>query len=502
MKFWRITIIIWILCLSYDVLAERKTQKTVKKSKTIKTQPVRAHAIYGKENLVAEINRIVQSLDAKASVGINVKSMKYGDTLYTKNDQRLFTPASILKILTAEAALLYLGPEYKFPTTLLTDARNRDNGIINGNIYLVQSGDPSLTYYDLTDLMVTLKSQQIRGISGNVYIDNSAYDEENIGPGWTWDDTKNCYAAPINASIINRNCLSFKVAPAKSSGQLANIIQSPRYYYGDIENNVVTKNAGAKSCYIKMNNAPGETISIGGCMPKGRQPWGVSTVISDIMEYNKSLLQNLFKRYGVHVTGNIDAGEAQHNLSTIAVHHSKPLHSLINDMLKKSDNVIAGTLLKKMGEFHSRQPGSWNNGSEAIKQILSKKASLDSRDMNIIDGSGLSRDNQIKPSQMMQVLDFAYHHYGTNYEFISSLPIAGKDGTLKNRLRNVARKVRAKTGSLSGSGVVSLAGYAVSKDKEPLAFVIMVNGQNGNVWKYREVEDRIVTALTNYSRKS
>ena len=84
---------------------------------------------------------------------------------------------------------------------------------------------------------------------------------------------------------------------------------------------------------------------------------------------------------------------------------------------------------------------------------------------------------------MMQVLDFAYHHYGTNYEFISSLPIAGRDGTLKNRLRNVSRKVRAKTGTMARTGVVSLAGYAVTKDKEPMAFVIIFNGQNGKSFK-------------------
>ncbi len=500
MIFWRVICIIWIILLSSDAHAKHK-KHTVHKTKTHAAKTVvRAHVIYGKQSLVAEISSILQAIDGNASVGVNVRSMKYGDTLYTKNDHRLFTPASIIKILTAEAALLYLGSEYKFPTTLLTDAQNMQNGIINGNVYLVQSGDPSLTYYDLTDLMVTLKSQQIRGINGSVFIDNTAYDENIFGPGWVSSDKQSCYGAPISASIVNRNCLSFKVAPAKNSGQLANIIQSPRYYYGDIQNAIVTKKPGTKSCYIQMNNAPGEAISVGGCMPKGREPWGVSTVVSDIMQYNKSMVHNLFSRYGIHVQGSIDAGEANRNLSTIAVHHSKPLHTLVNEMLKKSDNIIAGSLLKKMGEFYSKTPGSWENGGEAVKHILAKKAAVDASDLTIIDGSGLSRDNKVKPSQMMQVLDFAYHNYGTNYEFISALPIAGRDGTLKNRLHNVATKVRAKTGTMSG--VVALAGYAISKDKEALAFVIIINGQNGMGWKYKEIEDRIVTALTNYSRSS
>lgn len=501
MIFWRMILVVWIIFLSCDVYAkqhkEHKKHK-IKKTKTHSAAPVRGHVIYGKQNLVAEINSILREIDGSAAIGINIRSMKYSDTLYTKNDQRLFTPASIIKILTAEAALLYLGSEYKFPTTLLTDAQHTQNGVISGNVYLVQSGDPSLTYYDLTDLMVTLKAQQIRGIAGSVFIDNTAYDENIFGPGWGDSDKQSCYGAPISASIVNRNCLSFKVAPAKNPGQLASIIQSPRYYYGDIQNSIITKKPGTKSCYIQMNNAVGEPISVGGCMPKGRQPWGISTVISDIMQYNISMVNNLFNRYGIHVQGRVYAGEAHRNLSTIAVHHSKPLHTLVNEMLKKSDNIIAGSLLKKMGEFYSKTPGSWENGGDAVKHILASKARVDAKDLMIVDGSGLSRENRVKPSQMMQVLDFAYHNYGTNYEFISALPIAGRDGTLKNRLHNVATKVRAKTGTMSG--VVALAGYAISKDKEAIAFVIIVNGQNGMGWKYREIEDKIVTAITNYSR--
>lgn len=499
MIFWRVILIVFIICCGCDAYAKQKKNK-IHKHKPHAVSTVKTRTIYGKQSLVSEIHSILQGLDGNASIGISIRSMKYGDTLFVKNEYRLFTPASIIKILTAEAALLYLGSEYKFPTTLMTDARQMQNGVINGNVYLVQSGDPSLTYYDLTDLMVTLKAQQIRGIAGSVFIDNTAYDENIFGPGWGESDKQSCYGAPISASIVNRNCLSFKVVPAKYSGQLANIIQSPRYYYGDIQNSIVTKNSGVRSCYVQLTNSTGQAISVGGCMAKGHQPWGVSTVVSNIMQYNKSMVNNLFSRYGIRVHGTIDAGEAHHNLSTIAVHHSKPLHTLVNKMLKESDNIIAGSLLKKMGEFYSKSPGSWQNGGDAVKHILSKKAAMDATDLTIVDGSGLSRENKIKPSQMIQVLDFAYHNYGTNYEFISGLPIAGRDGTLKNRLHNVATKVRAKTGTMSG--VVALAGYAISKDKEPIAFVIIVNGQNGMGWKYREIEDKIVTALTNYSRGS
>ncbi len=455
--------------------------------------------IYGKQNLIATLNRITAGSDRNADVGIQIKAMHSGDLLYSKNAHDLFVPASIMKILTAEAALLYLGPNYTFPTRLLTDATSINRGIIHGNVYLVHSGDPSLTYTDLTDLLVALKSQNIQGITGNVYIDTTAYDQANLGPGWMSHDKQYCYAAPINASIINHNCLSFKIAPSRIGGQRANIIANPHYYYSGIANSVMTNRSGrarSRFCSMQLNTTINNGIAISGCIPKGHYVWGASTVIADIIGYNKSLLHWLFRRYGIQVSGDITAGSAPSGLSTIAVHQSKPLYLLVKEMLKKSDNIIAGSLFKKMGELYSNQPGSWQNGSIAVKGVLAQKAEVDSYQMTILDGSGLSPDNRIKPSQMMQVLNFAFHNQPTNYQFISALPIAGIDGTLKHRLYNVARRVRAKTGTIKG--VVSLAGYAVNKDKEVIAFVIIVNGHHGNIWKYRKMEDEIVTALANY----
>ncbi|MCC2667227.1 MAG: dacB [Gammaproteobacteria bacterium] len=452
--------------------------------------------IDGKQNLIAALNQLTRGADAGADVGIQIKSMRSGEVLFSKNAQDLLIPASVMKILTAEAALLYLGPNYTFPTRLSTDASRIKGGVINGNVYLIHSGDPSLTYTDLTDLLITLKSRHIKEIKGNVYIDTTAYDQANFGPGWIWHDKQYCYAAPINASIINHNCLSFKILPAKVAGHRASIIPNPHYYYSGIENSVITnKSKRFHPCYMQLTNTA-SGISISGCIPKGRYASGATTVIQDILGYNKSLMHWLFRRYGIQVNGTITAGSAPSNLHLIAVHQSKPLYLLVKEMLKKSDNVIAGSLFKKMGELYSRQPGSWKNGSEAVKQILAQKADVNSSQLSILDGSGLSSANRIKPAQMMQVLNFAFHHSQTNEQFISALPIAGVDGTLKHRLYNVARRVYAKTGTISG--VTSLAGYVINKSKEPIAFVIIVNRRHGNIWKYRKMEDEIVTALANY----
>lgn len=452
--------------------------------------------VYGAKQLSNEINRIIQPLRSNIEVGVYVKSMKQGDNLFTRNVNQFFVPASVLKVFTAEAALLYLGPEYRFSTLLLTDAKSVNNGVLQGNLYIVQTGDPSLTYYDLTDLMVNLKTRQIHTISGNVYIDNSAYDQSVYGPGWLWDDKKNCYAAPISASIINHNCLSMQVTPARTKGAPARIQTSSHYYYPPLINRVTT--VASRSCSLHLNTESNSSISLNGCMPKGQYAWGISYVLQDIQGYNYSLFQDLLRQMNVRVYGRIQQGVAAPHLPIIATHQSKPLKDLVHDMLKKSDNVIAGSLFKKVGQLYTKQPGSWENGGLAVTQILSRRSGLNSAGAQVIDGSGLSRENRITPTQMMQVLDFAYHHYATNYEFITALPIGGVDGTLKHRMGNIARKVRAKTGTMKG--VIALAGYAVSADKEPLAFVIMINTRAGSMWQYRQIEDKIVTVLTRYSR--
>lgn len=457
--------------------------------------------IYGTDNLANLLNQIVQNVDPKASIGVKIKSMKHGDVLFSYNESNLLSPASVFKILTAEAALIYLGPDYKFQTYLMTNAKSTTNGVIDGDVYLVHSGDPTLTYYDLTDLMVALKSQQIQGINGNVYVDNTAYDQDNLGPGWLDKDMHYCYSAPINASIINHNCISVGISPAKTKGNRAVVIENPRYFYSGINNSVITKPAGYRSCRLSLSSTEDNVVTIEGCMPRGRYSRFGSVVINNIIKYNEALLHNSFRRFGIHVAGIISAQAAPPHLTPLATHESKPLNLLINKMLKDSNNIIAGSLFKKMGQLYSNQPGSWANGGYAVKQILAQHAAVDTSQMHAIDGSGLSHENEVTATQMMQVLDYAFHNYATNYEFISSLPIAGVDGTLKYRLSNVAWKIRAKTGTMSKEGVVALAGYAVSRDREPLAFVIMINGHNSNVWKYREAEDKIVTALTNYIRK-
>lgn len=511
MRFAPLIISAWIIaCLATPLYAQSKS-KSHSKLKSIKhivssivirkpkTNVVREQQslIHGTHDLSFKLDQMINSQQTNADIAVYVKSMRYGDALYAHNIYHTLTPASTLKIFTAEAALLFLGAEYRFSTQLLTDAKSYKNGVLQGNLYVVLTGDPTLTYNGLLELASTLKGLNIDAIAGNVYIDNSAYDQSFYGPGWEWKDKNYCYAAPISASIINHNCLAFKVAPAKETGRAAVIVKSKDYFYPAIKNSVITK-AKRLTCGVRLSTTTHSMISIEGCMRKGHDAAGVSYVVTDIPEYNRALFKSLLARLPVRVYGTVTFGSAPENLLLIGQHASQPLYVIVNDMLKKSDNVIAGALFKKLGQLYTNHPGSWENGSQAVSRILTKHAGLDVSGMRVLDGSGLSPNNVVRPTQMMQLLDFAYHHSPTSKAFISALPIAGVDGTLKHRMWNIARKVRAKTGTISG--VTTLAGYVVTHDQEPLAFVIMINGDKGKGWQYKAIEDNIATFLTLYSR--
>lgn len=464
--------------------------------------PVQSRAvsapIYSSSQLGSRINAILAAKKMDAVMGVYVKSMQTGQLLYAKNIDRSFVPASTLKIMTAEAALVFLGPDYRFSTQLLTDATKIKGGVLKGNLYVVLNGDPSLTYANLVNLFETLRSYQINAISGNVYVDDTAYDQRFYGPGWIEKDKRYCFAAPISASIINHNCLAFRITPARSAGYLAQINPLPQYFYPPMHNTIVTKSGSARGCSVRVNPIDGSSLSLEGCMARGHAAIGVSQVITDVQDYNLLLFSQLLKNLSIRVQGRVTLGKAPRYGSLMGQYHSDSLRELVREMLKKSDNVIAGALFKKVGQIYSRQAGSWENGRNATVQILAKNAHFSSAGGRILDGSGLSPDNTATPSQMMQVLDFAYHNSRISDAFISALPIAGVDGTLKHRLGQTGRRIRAKTGTISG--VVSLAGYAISADKEPLAFVIMVNGRKGMGWEYRAIEDQIALALIRYRR--
>jgi len=383
--------------------------------------------VFANANLNSEINDSVKHLNKDIVVGIQVSTLS-GDTVYAYNATLPLVPGSSVKILPAEAALLYLGPQYTFPTNLYASSAVVNQGVLTGNVYLQYGGDPSLTNKDLNQLIKNLKTKGVRQIHGNFYIDNSAYDQDDIPPGWNEADLNRCFSAPIDAVVINHNCTVFGT-------------------------------------------------------------------VKDPEQYSVTVVKGLLRKNGITLNGDFLAGKVNASSVLMASHHSLPLYALIKTMLKRSDDLMTAVLFKKLGQVASHQPGSWQNGAEAVKSILLNQLHVDLSSAVLIDGSGLSHYNQVSPAQFVSVLRAAYYNKATNRYFVPALPVGGVDGTLKYRLKNnaVHGKVFAKTGSLTG--VVSLSGYLETKHRGILVFSIILNSSHGSPEMYRPWVDKVLTKI-------
>ena len=211
------------------------------------------------------------------------------------------------------------------------------------------------------------------------------------------------------------------------------------------------------------------------------------------------LLKKMLMEKGVHLEGKIVSGTVPSDAHSVAKHLSPPLADLLKLMNKPSDNWIAELVFKTMGAEVMGEPGTWKKGREVVTGFL-KEIVDEPPAHRFVDGSGLSRYNLLNAELLTRLLVYMYHNFELMPEFLSSLPIAGVDGTLKNRMQGMyaEKTLRAKTGTLSG--VSALAGYTVTADDEVFAFGILISHYIGPATSARRIQDKIGNHLTGFSR--
>ncbi len=432
------------------------------------------------------------------NTGVSIQSLSTGRVLYQYNANRGFVPASTLKLFTGIAALDYLGPHFQFKTRFLTNPGALiHNGVLTGNLYIKFSGDPYLTLDDLKDMLETLNEQHINRVQGNIVIDDTVIDRSTWPPGRVIDDRIFCYAAPVTATIINRNCFSLSVIPnrhllhptvTKSNSNLGIVI----------DNQAVTKRLRQASYFLdlKPNTASKNHYTLRGYLSPKMGPLSFAVALQNPNLATYDIVAGLLRKYSIRYS-NLVYGKTPPLAKTLAENSSPELAFLIKNMLKKSDNLIADSLLKKLGEKYFSVQGSWKTGRNAVQAILANKTDIDFKHLMMVDGSGLSRNNMVTPNAFVKLLNFAYTQLPDSDLLFESLPRSGIDGTLKHRLGGFTLgRIHAKTGSMHG--ISSLAGYVRTANNQILAFSILINdpvpGKN-NQGGYRLLENRICEFL-------
>ncbi|HGF3677969.1 serine-type D-Ala-D-Ala carboxypeptidase [Vibrio parahaemolyticus] len=373
---------------------------------------------------------------------------------------QLFPPASTLKIVTALAAKLELGDSFAFRTKLETSSSD-------AVIYFV--GDPTLQTQDLKALLSLAKKNGLTRINGDLWLDNSAFTGYDRAVGWPWDILGVCYSAPASSITLNNNCVQASIYTQKDGGTRVYV---PEHQPIRVKSSVETVSKTiqkSRHCDLDLLANPDNHYELKGCLVEREKPLPLKFAVQDPERYTSQNISTLLKQLGIELKGKIKIGSApQKQRKLMALHQSKPLSDLLDDMLKHSDNLIADTLTKTLGAKFFVQPGSFTNGTEAIKQIIFANTGIDIRNARLEDGSGLSRNNRISATKMAEILRYIWKNEKT-LKLIAIMPKSGESGTLQYRqsMRNAPIKGQliAKSGSLYGT--YNMAGYGLDKNGQP-----------------------------------
>lgn len=456
----------------------------------------------------SQVNNIVNAPHfQKAIVGIHIEDYNTQEILYSLNPHTLLMPASNMKLFTTSSALALLGPDYRYQTSLYLDGKI-ENGVLNGNLIVKGSGDPTISgrHYDGNRLAVfqewadSLKSLGITAINGTIIGDDNLFDDIGLGYSWAWDDLSYYYAAQIGALSFNDNCVDIFIVPGTTIGATPQILTKPDMHYLEIKNELVVVPSDSAT-NVDFYRTPGtESVTIFGTVQAGKDTIEEWITVDNPTNYTLSAFKYTLKQNGITANNISDIDELPllnpdySRYRLIATHSSIPLSEIIRTINKVSQNFYAEQLQKTLGvEFFNE--GSTKKGVAAEKQWFAR-IGLNPDEIFIVDGSGLSRHNLVTASQIVTILRGIRNN--PNYKvFYDSLPIGGVDGTLEKRFKGseAVRHVFAKTGYVGR--VRALSGFVQAKNGHEYIFSILVNHYPTPTSVVNNMQDQIVTLLYN-----
>jgi D-alanyl-D-alanine carboxypeptidase/D-alanyl-D-alanine-endopeptidase (penicillin-binding protein 4) len=455
---------------------------------------------------------------SESEVGIQVVNLKTMEEVFSHNADQHFIPASVMKALTASVALQELGPEYRFVTEIRYTGEITPEGVLKGNLYIIGSGDPYMNGEAIWKLIRNIKVAGVKSIQGGIYFDDSRYDGASYIPGWGKEvDLANgpSYYPMRSALNFNTNNIAIMVSPGTRLGAQARIQLEYPFSLVEIDNQVKTAGAGARS-WIQIERevvyedesivTAAEQISpvkkityhIKGRIPINTySPWVYYRSILEPEEFFKENFMEILKDHGIGHRGKVDFGSFPENSIVLAQHRSDPLRLLIADMNKYSRNLTAEMLLLELGSTVSL-PAQTDNGLALIEDYLTRLGVWTDEAL-VLNGSGLSPTMQLQPSQVSAVMLDMYRDPLFAPEYIASMSVSGRDGTLKKRMKQepYMARARGKTGSING--VYCVATYIYATDGTPYVMVFFANELRRGASFVRDLQNQIIQEIVDYS---
>jgi D-alanyl-D-alanine carboxypeptidase/D-alanyl-D-alanine-endopeptidase (penicillin-binding protein 4) len=472
----------------------------------------------------AELRRkIDEAIDSSsltsAHWGVFVMSLKDGRVLYAREADKPFIPASNMKVYTTAVALDLLGADYRWRTSVYAASEADRNGTINGDLTLYGRGAPDLTLSvkgnqsSLGQLADELYRRGVRRVRGNVIGDESYFRGEPLGDGWLWNDVQWYFGAEASALSVGGNEVSLSLAPAGKAGEAANIKLEPETDFVRVVNDATTAERGQPAT-IGINRGLSDNVfRVWGEFPLNSKGFRARLSVHQPALWAARLFRDELRARGIAVEGEALTKDARVTKESdrfnpqgsieLASITSKTLAELARLTNKESLNLEAELILRTLGkERGATAPptdarklltrGDDEAGLAVIRLWLEQRG-ISTAGFALHDGSGLSRLDLVTPEATARLLAAITKSSAANI-FHDSLPIAGRDGTLRSRLRALGGRVYAKTGTLTY--INSLSGYAVTGAGETLTFSVICNNETTQSSSV-PVIDRITSLIAN-----
>jgi D-alanyl-D-alanine carboxypeptidase/D-alanyl-D-alanine-endopeptidase (penicillin-binding protein 4) len=483
-----------------------------RQTKSVAAEPV--HGLSPTELFSARERMILGSgQPAKGDWGLLIADARTGQILFEENADKYFVPASNMKLFTTALALSKLGADYRFRTTIEATAEAAD-GKISGPVYLVGRGDPNLSNrrfpyvlkeeFDggpekaIGELADALAAKGIKEISGDLVGDDSFFPRERYPNGWEIDDMVWEYGAAISAIVVDDNTVQMTLTPGEKAGDRVEAMVLPSAPEFTVDNQVITSAAGVKAD-LTLKREPGSNIvTVLGTLPAKSNPRKLTLAIQEPALHAAAMLKRLLEDRGIKIGGTArevslppgpPTGETR---VVIAERLSIPLGESIKLVNKVSQNLHTEMLLRTA----ARQGGAWSTPEDLANFAASfyALAGIPPGDVVQTDGSGLSRHDLVTPRALVALLLYAQKQpwFGAYYD---SLPVAGVDGTLEDRMKNsiASGRMHAKTGSIEH--VRTRSGYAELPSGRRLVFSFLSNNMGSKSHEATDALDALSIAM-------
>ncbi|MFD7813123.1 D-alanyl-D-alanine carboxypeptidase/D-alanyl-D-alanine-endopeptidase [Streptomyces sp. NPDC059785] len=438
---------------------------------------------------------------AGGAASVVVADADSGDVLYAHQPDLRLMPASNTKLATSAAAMEILGPGHRFTTDVLADGR-RHGSVLDGDLYLRGTGDPTLLAADFDRLAAGVAASGVKKVSGRLVADDTRFDSVRLGRSWAADDESSYYEAQISALSVapdtdyDTGTVIVQVAPGARAGDEPVVTVTPRTGYVKLDVRATTVAAGGANALTVERRHGTNTIDITGTVPVGGSGAKEWVTVWEPTGYAAAVFRDALAAHGVQVTGATRLGRAvPAGARPLAAHDSMTLSDLLVPFMKLSNNMHAEVLTKAMG-YETAGKGTWDAGLAAIAGYL-KGVGVETDTIRQVDGSGLSRMDNFPAGQLADLL-LAVRAEPWYADWYRSLPVACDPdrfvgGTLRSRMCGTpaALNARGKTGSLTGAS--ALSGYVTDAGGRELVYSVVLN--NFLVDSVKPLEDAIVVTL-------